>query len=184
MKPPSYWTMATVFHTLVDDGELDPSLSCFASQHIMDSKYEEISPKAVAAQQSHLTSVQQQQLIEVLQSFPTLFNGKLGYYPHAKVHLELDTSKPPPKFHKAYPVPRLHLETFKTELLRLVDIGVLSRVAGSPHCFPTFIIPKKDGRVWWVSDLRDLNRVLKRRAYPLPNIMEILTRRPTLFILL
>jgi transposase InsO family protein len=177
MKPPLYWTQKTVFHTLLVDEDLDPYEACFASQ-ILESKYEEVTPEAVATQQKHLTSLQQQQLAEVLHKFPALFDGTLGHYPHAKVHLEVDVSKPPPKFHKAYPVPRLHLETFKKELLRLVEIGVLSRVTGSSHCFPTFIIPKKDGRVRWVSDLRDLNKILTRRVYPLPNIMDILTRRP------
>jgi hypothetical protein len=157
---------------------VDPEFGCFASTTpIMDSKYEEINPSDVAAQQSHLSPLQQHQLAEVLRQFPVLFNGTLGFYPHQKVHLTVDSSQPTPKFHKFYPVPRLHLDTFKKELNCLVNLGVLSRVNGSPHCFPTFIIPKKDGRVRWVSDFRDLNKVLKRRTYPLPNIMDILTRR-------
>ncbi len=126
MKPPSYWTrQETLFHTLLVDEELDPFEACFASQ-IFESKYEEVTPEAVATQQKHLTSLQQQQLAEVLHGFPALFDDTLGHYPHAKLHLEVDASKPPPKFHNAYPVPRLHLETFKKELLRLVEIGIFS----------------------------------------------------------
>jgi hypothetical protein len=44
-------------------------------------------------------------------------------------------------------------------------------------CSYTFIIPKKDGRVRWITDFRELNKFLKRRVYPLPFIQDVLHRR-------
>jgi len=84
-----------------------------------------------------------------------------------------------PKHAKPYPVPVIHLDVFKKKLLHLVDIGVLSPQApqgASEWTSPTFFTPKKDGRVQWVSDLHKLNKVARRKQYPLPIIQDMLRR--------
>jgi hypothetical protein len=74
-------------------------------------------------------------------------------------------------------VPRIHLSTFKRELDHLVALGVLVPQQESEWAGPSFIIPKKDGKVRWISDLRQLNKVIKRKQYPLPIITDILRKR-------
>ena len=120
--------------------------------------------------------VQRKQLGEVLRNFQPLFNGQLGRYPYAKVHLELEPDARP--FHtRPYPIAESNKKVFKLELDRICNIGVLSPTGPYEWLSPTFIIPKKDGRVRWVSDFRALNKVIKRKVYTLPRIQDILRKR-------
>ena len=106
----------------------------------------------------------------------TLFNGGLVCYKGSKGHIDLDPAVPPKHF-KPYPVPNIHLETFKKELDHLVTIGVLEKAGMSQWASLTFITPKKDSRVPCVSDLRNLNTAVKRQQYPIPIIQGVIMRR-------
>eukprot|EP00957_Ditylum_brightwellii_P136401 10403335-Ditylum_brightwellii.AAC.1 len=62
--------------------------------------------------------MQRQVLEQVLETTPTLFNGKLGHYKKRKCKLELLNNAQP--FHsKAYSAPQAHEEAFKKELQHL-----------------------------------------------------------------
>ena len=141
----------------------------YKSKDILESKYEAVDPIQVAQQQKHLTSSQRQDLLNLLSKYKKLFSGKLGKYPRKKVHLELQPNAVP-KSRRPYGVSRFHLKTFKAEIDRLVQIGVLSPCGANEWLAPSFIIPKKDGRVRWISDFRELNKVIKRKVYPIPRI--------------
>jgi Reverse transcriptase (RNA-dependent DNA polymerase) len=135
-----------------------------------------VAPDEVAKQQSHLNAQQQRELKEPLHKFPVLFDGKLGFFPGRKVHLELKEGSVP--VHKrSYPVPHAQEPVFKQELDRLEEVGVLTKIGASEWAAPSFIRIKKDGRVRWISDFRELNNCIKRKVYPLPRIMDILRRR-------
>ena len=123
-----------------------------------------------------MTAEQQNELKQLFRKYTKLFSGKLGKYPHRKIHLDVKPGAVP-KTCRPYPVPKHHEQVFKDELDRLCAAGVLSRTGASVWLSPTFLIPKKDGRVRWITDFRELNKVIKRRVYNLPKIQEILTKR-------
>jgi len=148
---------------------------CYAVE-ILDAKYEKIATDDVVNQLEYLSPHQKEELKTVIKNFEKLFNGTLGVYPYRKFHISLIPGAVA-KHARPYPVPVIHLEAFKKELLHLVDLGVLSPQGASEWASPTFITPKKDGRVRWVSDLRELNKVVQRKQYPLPIIQDILRRR-------
>ena len=105
-----------------------------------------------------------------------LFDGTLGKYPGEPMHIELEKGAVP-VYKRHYPIPRIHLETFKKELDHLVAIGVLSPARDTEWGLPTFLTPKKDNTVRFVSDLRELDAVIKKTQYTLPLIQDVLRRR-------
>ena len=171
----------------VDDDEQDNFVSeeeeheaeeaGYHSKTILSSKYEKVDVHDVARHCTHLPLHKQNELAEMLEEYQgQLFNGELGVYKGEKVHLDIDPSVPASRS-RYYPVPHSQLPVFKEELDRLERIGVLEKTGRAEWIAGTFIKPKKDGRVRWLSDFRALNRALRRKVYPLPRIQDILQRR-------
>ena len=80
------------------------------------------------------------------------------------VHLEIKKGAIP-KHRKPFPVPKIHEMTLKKELQRLCKFGVLRKCSDSTWASPTFIIPKKNRTVRFISDFRYLNKNLVRKPY-------------------
>ena len=140
---------------------------------ILDNDYHKATLAEVAEMQTQLSPDERQKLLALLQKYESLFDGTLGKWTHADYHLELKEGAQP--YHaRAFPVPRVHYETLRKEVDRLCDAGVLKRVNRSEWAAPTFIIPKKDGKVRFVSDFRELNKRIKRMPFPVPNIQDML----------
>ncbi len=57
---------------------------------------------------------------------------------------------------------------------RLCDLGVLEFQPASEWASPSFIIPKKDNTVCWISDFREVNKCLVRKPFPIPKISTVL----------
>jgi len=142
-------------------------------KRILDAKYDKAYIEKICEEQAELHKQQREQLAVLLRKYEALFNGQLGRWHGQEVKLELqDGAKP---YHaRAYNVPRCHMQTLKAKVERLVKIGVLKKVNCSEWAAPTFIIPKKDGSVRFISDFQELNKRILRKPYPIPNIQDML----------
>ncbi|KAL7485428.1 hypothetical protein ACHAW6_011026 [Cyclotella cf. meneghiniana] len=58
----------------------------------------------------------------------------------------------------------------------LVELGVLAPTTEREWASQSFIVPKKDGCVCWISDLCQLKKGIRCKQYPLQIIMDILCK--------
>ena len=158
MKPPNFWNdPMNMSLTLMDDTD-ETEEKEFAS-NILPSKYEKVEIDQVIKEQPHLDNDQKKNIKHTLEQYPILFNGQLSKYQKRKIHLELKPNAKP--FHsEAYTVPHVQLPFYKEELDHLQKMGVLKQTGESEWAAGSFTTLKKDGRVRWVSDFRELNKYI------------------------
>ena len=142
----------------------------------MDRKYQAVSPEEVVQQLNHLNSSQKTQLQAVFEKYKRAFDGTLGCHPTAEIDIELVPGARP-IYQRPCPVPFQKQEQFNKELNSMIEDGVFRSIGTSKWGFPSFIVPKKDGRVRWLSDFRKLNTLIVRKPYPLPKIQDIMLKR-------
>jgi hypothetical protein len=131
--------------------------------------------KEVVARCKHLSNTEQQQLFTVLNQFQSLFDGTLGHWKNERYDITLQPNVKP--YHASpYPIPKIPEATLKIEIERLCKIGVLRKINRSEWGSPTFIIPKKDGTLRFISDFQELNKRIKRKPFPLPKIQDLLLK--------
>jgi hypothetical protein len=74
---------------------------------------------------THLNAHPKAGLLWVLEENKMMFDETLDLYPHKKVHFDIDPNAKPVYF-MPYPVPQIHLKTFKKKFNHLVGLGVLA----------------------------------------------------------
>jgi len=142
-------------------------------KRILDAKCDKADVEKICEEQGELDEQQREQLAALLRKCKALFDGQLGRWHGQEVKLELKEGAKPYHAH-AYNMPRCHVQTLKAEVEHLVKIGVLKKVNHSAWAAPTFVIPKKDGSVRFMSDFRELNKRMLRKPCPIPNIQDML----------
>jgi len=142
---------------------------------ILDAKYEPADLDEVVNSCSYLSEEEKKRLRDLLEKYKTLFDGSLGHWQGEEYEIELKPGVTP--YHaRAYPIPKIHEKTLRMEVERLCRVGVLKKVNRSEWAAPTFIIPKKDGSVRFISDFRELNKRIRRKPYPIPKIQDLMLK--------
>jgi hypothetical protein len=142
---------------------------------ILDAKYEPADLDKIARNCDYLTDDEQMHLLSLLHKYQHLFDGSLGTWNAKPYNIELKPDAKP--YHsRPFPVPKIHEATLKIELERLTKAGVLKKVNQSEWAAPTFLIPKKDAMVRFISNFRKLNKRIKRKPYPIPKIQDLLLK--------
>jgi len=75
---------------------------------------------------------------------------------------------------EAFRIPHSIKPVLKKEVDKLVKIGLLSPNKDSKWTAPSFVIPKKDGTIRFISDFRQLDKRVLRNTYPLPHMRVLL----------
>ena len=73
-----------------------------------------------------------------------------------------------------YPVHLIHRETLMKEVLRLEKLGVLKLEPDSQYASLTFIMPKPNGTVQFLTDFHRINQCIMRTKWPISKISTIL----------
>ena len=143
---------------------------------ILDAKYAKADLHQVAFESTKgLTEDQSRKLQASLEKYEGLFDGTLGKWNDSEYKVELRNDVKP--YHgRPYSVPKAYEMTFRKEVERLCKIGVLKKVNRSEWAAPTFLIPKKDMTVRFITDFRELNKRIKRKPFPIPKIQDMLLK--------
>ncbi len=137
---------------------------------ILDAKCDRADlPSIIKNNCAHLSTSHSNSLLALLLNFEELFDGTLGDWKLPPVSFELKEGAKP--YHgRPYPIPKIHKATLMKEIDCLILIGVLKWQPSFKWASPSFIIPKKDHTVRMISDLRELNKQIVRKPYPIPKI--------------
>ncbi len=136
----------------------------------MDAKYDKADlPSIVKNNYAHLSTPHCNLLLALLLKFKELFDGTLRDWKLVPVSVELKEGAK--LYHgRPYPIPKIHKATLMNEIDCLVSIGVLKWQPSSKWALPSFIILKKDYTVRTISNVRELNKRIVRKPYPIPKI--------------
>src|SRR5210317_355464 len=175
MKGDEYWSSQNI-----DENELnlsflqDPDTTEIERiQNILDAKYSPADIREEVHKCTKLNNSEREELLSLLNKYQDLFDGSLGEWQTQPIKIE---SKPEAKPYHArpYPVPQSQEQKLKNEVERLCKWGILKKCNNSEWAAPMFTISKSDGTLRSLADFQELNKMIKRKPFPIPKIQDML----------
>jgi hypothetical protein len=112
-------------------------------------------------------------VVFLLFNFFISFDGTLGDWKTKQVSFQLKEGVSP--YHgRAFPEPKIHKDTIMKEVERLCKLGVLEKQPASEWALPSFIVPKKDKIVCFLSEFWEVNKRLVKTPFPIPKLSMVL----------
>ena len=121
---------------------------------------------------NHLSSNQQSNVIDLLNSFPEVCADHPGSCTLVEHDMELVGNARPIK-QGPYRLPPSKRERMKAAVEYLLELGLAER-SKSPWSSPCILVPKQDGTDRLCTDYRQVNRITVPDAYPLPRLDDII----------
>ncbi len=119
---------------------------------ILDTKYKKADLQPIVKDNcKHLSTNQKKKLLQLLKEYELLCDGTLGDWKTKPVLFQLREGVSP-DHGQAFPVTKIHKDTIIKEVERLCKLGVLERQPASEWALPSFILPKKDRTVCFLSN--------------------------------
>lgn len=122
-----------------------------------------------------LTNRDRHDLLELLHQNEDVFAESLSDLPGTSI-LEQDINLVPgarPVFKRPYRLANIERSAVSAHIQEMLDGGIIEP-SQSNFASPFFFVPKKNGKLRFVSDFRELNKITVRDAYTLPRIDTVL----------
>ena len=167
-KPMGYWSKRFMDNFWIEKNEKQ---ECYKNVEILDAKYEIPDLNEIASSQLHLPTEGRDKLARLFEDCTALFQARPGKWKGTPIDIELKEGARP-QHSPPYRIPQAHMKALRKEIDRLVQLGVLSPVKEAEWASPTFCIPKKDQTIRLLHDFRRVNKMIKRKPFPLPRIQD------------
>jgi len=122
----------------------------------------------------HLGEDQRQELLRLLGSYSTLFDGgedAVGHIPG--IQHRIDTGQATPVCTRQWRLPQATRQTICKQCDAMLKNGVIES-STSPWLSPVVLVKKKDGSLMFCVNYRNLNAVTTADTFPLPRIDELI----------